>query len=168
MLCKLPSFASFALASILLASLFTGGCATIDRKSTLDLADIPGAPAAEVPECTIVLQPGRGKPDVVKMPLTEGATVQTALDHSKATKRFRRMDIHVLRTSPGRGSSPGRVQKMNVKFNRPRRKVEIDHDYALYPNDRVVIEEDTSTILDELVEKVGGQMGLPIARNLVR
>jgi hypothetical protein len=123
---------------------------------------------ARPPECTIVVQPARGKPRVVQMPLTEGATVQTALDHSKASKRFRRMNIEVLRKPHAQASSPVPVQKMQVEYDRRRREVEIEYDYALYPNDRVIVEEDTTTVFDDMVEKVAGKLGVPMVRNILK
>jgi hypothetical protein len=161
---------------VVFAAFFTTGCATVSQKSDLDLSDVASRPVTEqtsaqlarTPECTIVIQPARGKPQVVQMPLSEGATVQTALDHSKATKRFNRMNIHVLRRPHDQASSSAQVQKMQVEFDRRRREVKIEYDYALYPNDRVVVEEDTTTFFDDMVEKVAGKLGVPMATNTLR
>jgi hypothetical protein len=161
---------------VLLTGLLAAGCATLDRKPVLNTSDLANPPAkeqmgagpAQTPHCTIVLQPGRGKPNVVQMPLTQGATVQTALDHAKACKRFRRMDIYVLRSPPSPGDPSARVQKMNVELNRRYRKVEIDSDYALHPNDQVFVEEDTSTVFDDMVRSVAGRLGAPIVTHLFK
>jgi hypothetical protein len=119
-------------------------------------------------ECSVVIQPARGKPQVMQVPITEGDTVQTALDHTKVTRRFRRMNIHVLRSPRGQAASPAQVQKMQVEFDRKHREVKVEYDYALYPNDRIVVEEDTSTALNDMVEKLAGGLGMPVLSNMVR
>jgi hypothetical protein len=165
---------------ILLAGLFASGCATLSEKPDLGLTDMVDRPEAEqtpsqtqtqmlqTSQCTVVLQPARGKPKVMQVPITEGDTVQTALDHSKAAKRFRRVNIHVLRSPRGQADLPGQVQKMQVEYDRKHDEVEIEYDYALYPNDRVVVEEDPSTILDDMVEKFTGRFGIPVLNNMIR
>ncbi len=167
-----PKSTIWPLAATLLIAMMTTGCTTVGEKATLSLSD-PGRAQLELterqaPTCTVVLKPGLGKPVVMEMPVTEGATVQTALEHSKATRKFRRMDIHVLRPPQVRGNSPAEAQKMTAKFDRRHREVEIDHDYALYPNDRVVIEEDQSTMVDDMFQSIAGRMGLPMLRQAVK
>ncbi len=156
----------------LLASLVTTGCATVGDFSTgfLPGSSAPAGDTAAAPRgsCTIVLQPSRGEPKIVEMPLHEGATVQTALDFSKATRKFGRMEIHVLRTPPAHGPGPARVQKMNVEFNRKRRWVNAEYDYALYPNDRIVVKEDATTIIDDTVEAVAGKLGIPMITQWIK
>jgi hypothetical protein len=161
---------------VVLAALSFTGCATVRQQSTLDLPDAanpPGTEAApaqtlQTSECSVLIQPARGKPRVIQVPITEGDTVQTALAHSKATQRFRRMNIHVLRTPRGQTGSPGEVQKMQVEFDRKRRKVEMEYDYALHPSDRIVVEQDTTTMFDDMVEKLTGRMGIPVLKNVIR
>jgi hypothetical protein len=102
------------------------------------------------------------------MPLSEGATVQTALDFSKATRKFRRMDIYVLRTPPSAGNVPAQAQKMQVEFNRKRHRVDPEYDYALYPNDRIVVQEDPTTFFDEAIEAVAGRLGVPMISQLIQ
>jgi hypothetical protein len=167
-----PKSTIWPLVAILLTAMMTTGCTTVGGKSSLNLSD-PGQAELEqaerqAPTCTVVLKPGQGKPVVMEMPVTEGATVQTALEHSKATRKFRRMDIHVLRPAQVRGNTPVEAQKMTAKFDRQHREVEIDHDYALYPNDRVMIEEDQSTMVDDMFQTIAGRMGLPMMRQMVK
>ncbi len=162
-----------ALVCVILACGLSTGCATFGDSSAFKLPGTSGPDGADptaAPQehCTVVLQPGRGEQDVVQVPLTGGATVQTALDQSKATRKFRRMEIYVLRKPPSRGNRPSQVQKMNVEFNRKRRRVDAEYDYALYPNDRVVVQEDMTTIIDDTVEAVAGRMGIPIVTQLMK
>ena len=143
----------------------------MDMKSTVKLSDLPGKPdgqstAAELPRCTIVMQPEKGRPEAVQVPLSEGATVQTVLDQSKAMKRFRRMNVYVLRKPAMDGKSPREPQKMSVEFKRSGRQVEFDHDYALHPNDRIVVEENTSSMVDDMVGTMADALGIPVAKNL--
>jgi hypothetical protein len=167
-----PKSTIWSLNALFLTALLTTGCTTVGGQSSLGLVDASqaGLDTAErpTPTCTVVLQPNRGTPKVVEMPLDEGATVQTALEHTKATRKFRRMDIHVLRPAQARANAPAEPQKMNVEFDRIRREVEIDHDYALFPNDRVVIEEDPSTMIDDMFHSVAGRLGVPMVNQLVK
>jgi len=176
MLRRFPNPTRLFLLLLPLAALLASGCATVRQKADLDLPDTASQPKTEqvaaqtlqTSECSVVIRPARGKPQVTRVPITEGDTVQTALDHSKATKRFRRMNIHVLRAPRGPAGSPADVQKMQVEFDRHRRAVEIEYDYALYPNDRIVVEEDTTNIVDDMVEKITGRLGMPVLSNMVR
>jgi hypothetical protein len=160
-----PRLSCLLLASVSLLSLASLGCATISGNTGLDLAQMPGeAKVADPARCFVVFEPISGRPEVVEVPLVEGATVQTALDDAKADRRFRRMNIHVLRRAAGPGRGPAQLQKMNVEYNTRRDAVVVEYDYALYPNDRIIVKEDPSTIVDDMLKGVAGRMGLPMLK----
>ena len=156
-----PNLSGWASTLALLTILSSTGCLITSPRRPADLSKLTDE-AQTSAKCTVVLQPARGKPDVVEMPLTEGASVQSALEFTKAARRFRRMDIHVLRLPPSQGGAPAEIQKMNVKYDRSQRMVDVLHDYTLHPSDRVVIKEDPSTIIDDMVQGIAGKMGIPI------
>jgi hypothetical protein len=157
------------LASVFLICLASFGCATFSGNTALDLAEMPGEPkVADLARCFLVFQPISGRPEVVEVPLEENATVQTALDHVRADKRFRRMKIHVLRRAATSGRGPGQLQKMNVEYDTRRDAVVVEYDYALHPNDRIIIEEDPSTVVDDMLRGVAGRMGLPMLQQFAR
>jgi len=146
------------------------GCAALDTTRQLQLPLVSPADKAVQTEttpstlhCTVVLQPSGSPPETMKMPLSDSATVQTALDHVRAAKRFRKMDIHVFRTPPNHASGNAGLQKMNVQYDYVRRRATWESDYQLHPNDRVIIVEDPSNMLDEmlggLTKAIGGPMG---------
>jgi hypothetical protein len=160
-----PRLPYLHLVSVSLISLASLGCSTIIGSAGLDLAELPGeAEVADLARCFVVFQPMSGRPEVVEVPLGEAATVQTALDHAKADKRFRRMKIHVLRRAAAPGRGPGQLQKMNVEYNTRRDAVVVEYDYAIYPNDRIIVEEDPSTVVDDMLKGVAGRIGLPMLK----
>jgi protein involved in polysaccharide export with SLBB domain len=87
---------------------------------------------------------------VEELPLEEGMTVGDALEKAKANKRFRRATVDIQRTHNGI------THKMPVDFSNGNHRVSHSTNYALHPRDRVLVTEDTSTIVDDLMQKVLG------------
>lgn len=98
---------------------------------------------------------GKGKPTEFVGKLDANKTVQTALEESDTLNKFARMEITLAREVPG---SAGR-HKMPVGFDAQNRLVIITQDYALHPNDVVVIRKDTTGILDSFIGKYTGGLG---------
>ena len=90
-------------------------------------------------------------PQRVQVPIQPGMRISHAIKSTGVADEFNRMDITLVRIPPG-SQMPHR---MDVKFDTAKRSVEPVLDYALQPNDRLVIEQDTSTILDDLLSRFG-------------
>jgi hypothetical protein len=75
-------------------------------------------------------------------------TVQSALERSGALDRFRNMDIEVYRVV----KESNRGLKLNVSYDGRSKTVTPDYDYALHPNDRIVVTSKTNSALDKLVD----------------
>lgn len=132
--------------------LAANGCATFNLTKS-DSAP-PVAKVAEayppVPMIAVECHSASGKVKVEELPLEEGMTVSEALEKTKANKRFRRAFVDVQRTHNGN------THKMPIDFNNGNNRVSHSTDYALHPRDRVMVREDSSTIVDDLMQKVLG------------
>ena len=93
-----------------------------------------------------------GEPKVYKGTITKPTTVQNALDESGATKQFSTMTIDLYRQLPGGGQL-----KLPVDF-KSGKQVKYEQDYALHPNDRIVVKSKSNTPLDKFVDNVFGDL----------
>ena len=90
------------------------------------------------------------------MPLREGTCIQDALQQSGVTKRLSRIKIGVYRRLPqGAGT-----HKLNVPYDRAKRRVPDEYNYAIHPGDRVVVSKDKTNALDDLLNSALGPIGL--------
>lgn len=141
------------------------GCQTIDAELEGLLLMGTGASAAasaaaasapqsiDGPKILVEIRPEGRKPVMVPLPLSEPSYVQQALEQSGAIKRFRRMKIELYRQLPNGGG-----HKIPVAFDRGQRRVTTGSDYYLHPNDRVVVIEDTSNVVDDMMNNFAGPM----------
>lgn len=90
--------------------------------------------------------------DVVPLPLTPNMTVQEALDQARASKRFRRLGIDLMRNA----NQTGEPHKMAIAWDNGKKRVAFSTNYALHPNDRIMVTENTDTALDDMVAKIMG------------
>ena len=88
------------------------------------------------------------KPEIKQFQLDSGMTVQQMLEKTKLVKKFRRMDIEVLRVTGDERA------KLDVKYDHTEAQVKPEYDYALYPGDHVIVQEVTKTALDDMLESV--------------
>ena len=77
--------------------------------------------------------------------------MQQVLVRSGALQKFGCMDIELVRKLPN-----GADHRMTVDFDRGSRRVEAGTDYQVRPDDRLVVREDPSTILDDMLENALG------------
>ena len=81
-------------------------------------------------------------------------TVQTALERSGAISKFRGMDIMIYRVV----QETNRGLKLPVDYQYRERAVVSHQDYALHPNDRIVVTPTSNNALDKFVDTLtGGQ-----------
>ena len=50
-------------------------------------------------------------------------------------------------------------QKMDAKYNRGKGRVEFAYDYALRPGDHLIVTEDSTTALEQMVRSLAGPLG---------
>src|SRR5437016_3407046 len=95
---------SIALSICLAVSAMTGCAGLGTQKSALkgDLSHA-GAPAPGTAKIDIIFQPDRGQPERLERALTEPTTVQQVLVQSGGIKKYRRIEVEILRPLPSGG-----------------------------------------------------------------
>lgn len=130
------------------AMLALSGCAMIDTGGDGSLPvsrDGQIVPSAG-PAISMEIRESGKKPEIKQFPLDDGSTVQQLLEKAKLVRKFRRMDIEVLRTTGDQRA------KMTVKYDHTQAQVKPEYDYALHPGDHVIVQEITKTTLDDMLE----------------
>ncbi len=133
--------------------LLYSGCTVMDTAADKGLP-LPGEAASAAPgptaSITMEIRPvGKKKPEMAQFPLDSGATVQQALEKAKLVKRFRRMNIEVMRVAGQQRA------KLDVKYDHTKAQVNPLYDYTLYPGDHLIVAEDPSTALDDMFNSIG-------------
>jgi hypothetical protein len=147
-LCK-----SIALLAIVALSISATGCSTM---TSLTNTELPvDAAAAGNGSYSVEMHPNFGSPKQYKGTLTGSTTVSEALTKSGAIKKFRGMEVEILRVVEHKGKSRG--LRMPVKYQRSLMGPTPEQDYALLDGDRIVIKPDGgSSITKVLSSMVGG------------
>ena len=135
------------------------GCSMFKEQTTPKLnSEITKGPAPDAPppaKYTVEIRPENGKPQAVEKTLTDQTYVQTALEQTGAAKKFQRATIEVFRPLPSGG-----WHKMNLELDKDTHKVPPEYDYAVLPGDRIVVIEDTTTIMDDVMERALRPLGI--------
>jgi hypothetical protein len=137
-----------AVASV--AMLVLSGCSVIDTAGDKSLPLPAGTELAQTPATTITMEirASGEKPKITELRLDGDTTVQQALEKAKLVKKFRRMDIQVMRVAGDQRA------KLDVKYDHTAAHVKPLYDYSLYPGDHLIVEEVTKTALDDMLESV--------------
>ncbi len=142
-------------ALVLLIATTSVGCATLPTDGGLfggkDQQPYTG------PTVAMAIQAAGRKPKVKTLPLEPGMTIQTALEKTNLTRRFQNMEIKVLRVTP---QSNGQPVPLQVQYDPVKNAVDILHDMALHPDDKIIVTEDTSNPLDKTLARFTSAMGL--------
>jgi len=77
------------------------------------------------------------------------------LDQSGAAKKWARMQIDLYRPLPSGG-----WHKMTIEFDRETHRVPPEFDYAVLPGDRIVVTQDTTTIMDDVLQRTLEPLGI--------
>jgi hypothetical protein len=135
------------------------GCSMFKEQVTPKLnAEVTAGPTPNAPppaKFTVEIRPDKGKPQAVEKPLADQTYVQTALEKTGALKKFKRATVEVHRPLPSGG-----WHKMNLEFDRDNHRVPPEYDYAVLPGDRIVVTEDTTNIMDDVMERALKPLGI--------
>ena len=93
---------------------------------------------------------GFSKASSYKGDLDGPITVQTALERSGAIEKFRSMDVALFRIV----EETGHPLRLSVPYSPRKKSVMPENDYALHPNDRIIVESKTNNALDKLVDSL--------------
>jgi len=100
--------------------------------------------------CQVIIKDANGKTTRSTLPLDKQYHIQDLLVQSGALKQFQRIELELLRTTPN-----GTKQRMNVEYDRSKRAVEMQYDYFIMPGDVLLVTEDPSTIVDDMIKNSG-------------
>ncbi len=136
----LPIFALVTVASSV-------GCSSLRSAPAVDpLAT--GTETVTVSDPMIVVEMRSGEDrEYLRAPLKESMLVQDALKGSGAINRFKRMNVVLVRQSPG-----GEKLRLPVSYNSSARRVADANNYALHGGDWLEVSQDTSTTFDRMLE----------------
>ena len=109
----------------------------------------------DVASCYVEIRASGDEPNRIRMSLDDAAYVQNVLEQTGLVKKFRNMQIELSRKL-----ADGTRHKMEVRYDSKKKSVVPAYDYALHPDDLLVIRKDTSTSFDEMLKKLAG----PLAR----
>ena len=127
------------------------GCSMVPLNSSLPAvatdAEAEGTTVAPA-TCAVEMRSRLRRGATVEVPLSEDTRVQDVLDASRATSKFRHLDVAILRPTPN-ASEP--VLKLACRFDGKTRRIGWESDYAVLPGDRVLVREDTSEGLDKVI-----------------
>jgi hypothetical protein len=105
------------------------------------------------PTFVVEVQPDGKSKKTYKRPVPEDGTyVGQVLEESNALKRFGRVTIELWRPLPNGAG----YHKLGIPFDRKQKAVPPGYDYAIHADDRLVIIEDTSTLLDDMLGSITG------------
>jgi len=76
--------------------------------------------------------------------------VQDALERSGATERYRSMDILIYRIV----KDSGKGLKLPVEYESSGKSVTHNQNYALHPNDRIVVTQRSQNVIDKFIDSV--------------
>ena len=110
---------------------------------------------AERASCYVEIRAVGKEPKRIRMSLKEATHVQKVLEQTGLVKEFRNMDINLSRKL-----DDGTRHKLEVHYDAKRKQVVSAFDYALHPDDLLVVRQDSSTSFDEMLKKLAG----PLAR----
>lgn len=91
----------------------------------------------------------------VTLEITEGLTVQDAVEMSGAKRKYGDMSIVIKRVIPGKHLR----HKLKVDFDAGKKRVPYDQDYSIYPNDIVLIAPESSVPLEKVADIFSGVFG---------
>ena len=134
------------------AVLASSGCSTLPLTQNQALPAAASQTQKQAPQGVyeVQLSGGFSKPTTSRGVIDGPITMQTVLERSGAIDKFRNMEITILRVV----KDSGRGLKLKVDFNGSKDAVPPEQDYAIHPNDRILVESKSGGAIDRLVETV--------------
>lgn len=129
--------------------LLASGCAMLDHQGASGSLSDAGSAAASDARFTVEFHfdGDKRKPQVIEKPIAGTLHMQEALEQTGGLKKFRRCNLSLVRPLPG-----GMGHKMAVEYDRGTLHVKPEFDYAVLPGDRILVTEDPTGPLGEMLE----------------
>ena len=142
------TFRISAICVLLSAVLASSGCSTF---SLTQAQALPAGAAQKAQGVYEVHMKGGFSKETVSRGVIDGPiTVQTVLERSGAIEKFRNMDITIMRVV----KESGQGLKLPVDFQGGKDAVKPEQDYAIHPNDRIVIVSKSNSAIDKIVDSL--------------
>lgn len=126
----------------------TCGCGSLQQGPPEPLAAGTETSTVTDPMVVVELRDGNDDHEYLRAPLKPSMLVQDALKGSGAIDRFHRMDVVLVRNTPG-----GEKLRLPVRFVSTTRRVVSENNYALQRGDWLEVTEDTSSTFDRMIEQ---------------
>ncbi len=135
------------------------GCSMFKEHASPKLsAEVTPGPAPDAPPAAkyvVEIREDKKKPQAVEKTLADSTHMQTALEQTGALKKFDRATVVVYRPLPSGG-----WHKMQLEFDYDTKRIPPEFDYAVLPGDRIIVTEDTTTIMDDFTERALRPLGI--------
>jgi hypothetical protein len=131
------------------------GCTTLGKTSlwgsnaevVKESAAINPGPAAPPGKFIVEMRTAGGKATAAEHSISGPINAHDALNQAKALKQFSRMKIELVRPLPSGG-----WHRMPLDYDRSIKRIAAESDYAILPGDRIIVTEDSSNILTDMLE----------------
>jgi hypothetical protein len=146
-------------AALALAASFAG-CTSLGMGS---LGNDEKKPVAAEPTSTyqVLFVPTEGRPEQIQRTLSGSMHVQDALEQTGAAKKFRRIQVELVRPLPS-----GQFHRIQCDYDLGAKRVTPEFDYALLPGDRIVVKEDPTNMFDDMLGSALGPLGSKISNRV--
>lgn len=147
-------FSSLFFLALVSMSIMSTGCSTMTSLTNQSLPVDGSAVAANANGTySVEMHPNFGSPKQYKGVLTGGTTVSEALSKSGAVKKFRSMDVEILRIVEHKGRNRGLRMPVNYQGQTG---PDPSQDYALLDGDRIVVKPKESSSIVKMIGSVVG------------
>lgn len=136
------------------------GSTSLDSNSSKSHVEQTAVVAQPASSCVVELRPHRGDVERRQVSIAEGMSVQDILTTIRAETIFSRMQVELKRPM-GNSLQP---LNMPVRYQRSQKRVNPAYNYAIRPGDCLVIKEDPSNALDDMLDKALTPLGISAGR----
>jgi hypothetical protein len=149
---------------ILVIAAAGSGCTMLGSKDVGSLLEddkpVAGEPASAY---QVIFVPTNGKPSQVVRTLSGQMHIQDAIAQTGADKKFRRIRVELMRPLPSGG-----IHRVECDYDRATKRITPEFDYALLPGDKIIVNEDPSNLIDDMLKSALGPLGSKMSNKLQR
>ncbi len=128
----------------------TSGCASVSSPTVSDglseQLNRQSSSARNPTRVQVVVRPAKGAPEGAEVAYRENMLLSQALSETGGDSRFRRIKLSLVRA--------GVTDPLRVNYNNSTDVVGPLYDYTLRPGDKIIVSEDTSTVLDDMLKTI--------------
>ncbi|MBL8888488.1 MAG: hypothetical protein JNL67_00820 [Planctomycetaceae bacterium] len=146
----------FSAAALVTVMALGSGCQSVFKPPGSQVATAtPSGVSVDAESYSVELHSNWSNPSTSKKSFSGPVPLQKVVDDSGAARRYRNLDISVVRVS----KDTGQIVRMKAKYDPQRRQIEPQCDYDVLANDHVIIKPDNSSPLDDMVKPLNNLIG---------